>query len=101
CPVCQTKLHIGKLTCPECHAQFPMDEPLNAFAYLSTSQANFLEIFLKNRGNLKAVGEEMNCSYPTVSKYLTDILIALGYASENTIKKEEESMDIQQIKKSP
>lgn len=101
CPVCQTKLHIGKLTCPECHAQFPMDEPLNAFTYLSTSQANFLEIFLKNRGNLKAVGEEMNCSYPTVSKYLTDILIALGYASENTIKKEEESMDIQQIKKSP
>ena len=74
CPVCQTRLHIGKLACPHCHAQFPMDEPLNAFAYLSTSQAEFLEIFLKNRGNLKAVGEEINCSYPTVSKHLTDIL---------------------------
>lgn len=82
CPICKSKLNIARLSCPECRAEFPLNEPMNPFAYLNSSQIEFMEAFMKNRGSIKAVCEYLNCSYPTARKKLDDLLISLGYAEK-------------------
>ena len=42
-----------------------------------------MEIFIKNRVNIKAVEKEMSISYPTVKKMLDDLIINLGYNPED------------------
>jgi hypothetical protein len=55
---------------------------LSKFNYLNIDTQYFIEIFLKNRGNIKAVEKELNISYPTVKKLLDDAIEKLGYAVE-------------------
>ena len=38
-----------------------------------------MEIFLKNRGNIKDVEKDLNISYPTVRRLLDEVIISLGY----------------------
>lgn len=52
---------------------------LSKFNYLKEEQRYFIEIFIKNRGNIKQVEKEMNISYPTVKKMLDDVILGLGY----------------------
>lgn len=87
CPVCENKLHISRLACPNCKAEYPTEKNLSVFESLSPQQKEFLEVFLKSRGNIKMVGEQLQISYPTVTKRLDDLLISLGLAEneeENT-----------------
>ncbi len=98
CPVCKSKLNIAKLSCPECKAEFPMNEPMHNFAYLNSSQMEFLEIYLKSRGSMKAISEQMNCSYPTAKKKLDELLCALGYAEEGE-KVQEVEVNMDSIRK--
>ena len=79
CPVCQSKLQVCKISCPNCHAEFPVNEPLSPFDLLNKEQTDFLLTFLKYRGNLKSVEQELNLSYPTVKKRFDDILRTMGY----------------------
>ncbi len=92
CPVCNSKLNICKLACPECKAEYPINEEMNPFAYLTEQQSDFLKLYLQSRGNLKAVGERLNSSYPTVKRKLEELLMALGYADEQAEKEEGEDM---------
>lgn len=82
CPVCHSPLHLNRLACPECKAEYPVDAELSPYDYLNDAQAEFLRLFLQNRGSLKAVGEQCGQSYPTVKKRLDDLLAALGYLEE-------------------
>jgi hypothetical protein len=50
------------------------------YSRLDADQANFLEIFLRCRGNLTAVERELNMSYPTVRARLDQMLAALELA---------------------
>ncbi len=88
CPVCSSKLNIGKLACPDCKAEYPINASMNPFAYLTEQQADFLKLYLQSRGSLKAVGERTNSSYPTVKRRLEELLAALGYAEEEEITEE-------------
>lgn len=82
CPVCENKLHISRLSCSNCKAEYPTEKNISVFEFLSSQQKEFLEAFLKSRGNIKMVGEQLQISYPTVTKRLDDLLISLGL-SEN------------------
>lgn len=86
CPVCNNRLRIKKLACPECLAEFPCDRELSPYDYLNDEQKEFLKTFLSCRGNLKELQEEMNISYPFAKKKLESVLLALG------LKKEEENL---------
>ena len=94
CPLCETKLHINRLSCPQCHSEYPMDEELSAFDYLSDEQKKFLIVFLKTKGNIKAVEAELGISYPTVNKKYEDLMIALGLKEIQQIEEEEIDMSI-------
>ena len=71
CPVCSHDLHITHLSC---------EFSFSKFNYLNAETLYFIEVFVKNRGNIKAVEKEMNISYPTVKKYLDEAISSLGYS---------------------
>lgn len=79
CPVCGEELHITRLSCNNCHTVIEGSFSACRFCKLSNEQKNFLEVFVKNRGNIKEIEKEMGISYPTVRNKLEDLIEALGY----------------------
>jgi len=83
CPVCAGPLHVTELSCGACQTRVQSAFETCRFCRLSPEHLQFLEVFLRNRGNLSRVGEEMDISYPTVDKRLDAALTALGLIEAN------------------
>jgi hypothetical protein len=80
CPVCNGKVYISEISCQECDTRVHGSFEATRFSRLSEDHLEFIELFLKSRGNLSSVAEELEISFPTVSKRLDTALIALGLA---------------------
>ena len=78
CPVCQQNLKIATLQCPDCGLELRNSFEMSVFDKLRDEQYNFLMIFLKNRGNLRNLQNELKISYPLAKKRLDDLLTVLG-----------------------
>lgn len=94
CPVCSSKLKVAELDCKRCGTSIRGDFDLCKFCYLTKEQKYFIEIFIKNRGNIKEIEKELGVSYPTVRRNLDNAIEALGYnpspdSSEDTLNKKE------------
>ncbi len=79
CPVCHHELTVESLVCENCNTRIEGSFTLSKFNYLDTEKLYFIEVFVKNRGNIKAVEKEMDLSYPTIKKMLDDVIVGLGY----------------------
>lgn len=79
CPVCSSKLTVTKLKCKKCDTVIENDFELSKLSYLTMEQLNFVEVFIKCRGNIKDVEKELGISYPTVRGKLEDLIASLGY----------------------
>lgn len=79
CPICSAKLKIVKLKCNKCGTVIENDFEFSKFEYLEEEQLNFIEVFLKCRGNIKDVEKELGVSYPTVRAKLDEVVSSLGY----------------------
>lgn len=77
CPSCGAELKVSVLHCPNCEMELYNDFQLNSFDLLTAEQTDFLISFLKQRGNMSCVQEELGISYPTAKKKLDDLLTAL------------------------
>lgn len=84
CPVCSEDLSVSKLSCHNCHTQIEGDFDLCKFCRLTEEQKNFVEIFIKSRGNIKEIEKEMGISYPTVRGKLENVIEAMGYKKRDT-----------------
>lgn len=84
CPVCSGELHVTKLSCSTCHTHIEGNFHLSKFNYLEKEQLYFIELFIKNKGNIKAIEKELNISYPTVKKILDETIMSLGYEVNDT-----------------
>ena len=84
CPVCGEELKVTRLSCNHCYTNIEGDFSLCKFCKLSDEQKNFVEVFIKNRGNIKEIEKELGISYPTVRNKLEDVILALGYSSKYT-----------------
>ena len=78
CPVCSGAVYITEISCIECDTRVKGSFEATRFSRLSPDHLEFVELFLRNRGNLSSVAEEMEISFPTVSKRLDGALVALG-----------------------
>ena len=92
CPVCHNELKITRLNCPQCLTEISGDFKLSKLARLSKEQLQFVEIFLKNRGNIKDCEKDLGVSYPTVKRLLSEVLETLGFRAQH----EEESLQMSQ-----
>ncbi|WP_029420909.1 DUF2089 domain-containing protein [Alicyclobacillus macrosporangiidus] len=79
CPACQTAMQVTELTCPQCDTKVQGTFTAPALFQLSPEQAQFVEVFLRCRGNFKEVERELKISYPTVRARLDQVIQALGY----------------------
>ena len=66
---------------------------LSKFDYLTKEQQYFIEVFIKNQGNIKQIEKELGISYPTVKKSLEEVTQALGYKVEDS-KDDEKRLEI-------
>ncbi len=89
CPVCGEGLDVARLTCPSCETSIEGRFETCKFCQLTNEQKDFVEIFIKSRGNIKEVERELGISYPTVRGRLDAVIQALGYPVER--EKEDES----------
>ena len=94
CPICEAKLHISRLSCTQCKAEYPIDKEFSPCEYLSAEQKSFLITFLKCGGNIKSMEAALNVSYPTVKKRYEELLIALGLKEKHIAEKENIDMSI-------
>lgn len=82
CPYCQGDFTIMEVHCQECQTQIRGNFRLNRFHMMSPEDLLFIEMFLKNEGNIKLMEKDLGVSYPTVKGRLKNIITALGYRSE-------------------
>ena len=97
CPSCQTDLEIAVLQCPNCGLELKNRFELSPFDRLSKDNANFLISFLRNRGNMKKLQEELKLSYPAAKKKLDELLAALDIRSNEATQEEPEEIDVSRI----
>ncbi len=79
CPVCGDEMVVTKLQCRGCGSELSGFFGLERIYQLGPEQRHFLELFIKNRGNVMKVGEELGISYPTARNRLSEVIEALGY----------------------
>ena len=68
CPGCAGMLHISTLRCQDCGMELKQDFAFTQFDKLTDAEYSFLMTFLRQRGNLKNVQNELDISYPTAKK---------------------------------
>lgn len=84
CPVCNHYLEVSKLHCNHCKTSIEGSFHLCKFCQLPADYKDFIEVFIKNRGNIKEIEKELGISYPTVRGKLENVIAALGPPSGPT-----------------
>lgn len=82
CPVCSSQMVISRLSCTHCQTKLEGEFVSCKFCRLPSEQLEFIEVFIKCRGNIKDVEKELGISYPTVRNRLEGVIQALGYKAE-------------------
>ena len=82
CPVCSEALRVTRLECDSCGTRVEGTFALGRFHSLTPEQLQFLETFVRVRGNIKDVERELGISYPTVRSRLDAVIRALGFPSQ-------------------
>lgn len=80
CPVCGGELHVTRLSCGDCQVTIEGEFTLGWLGRLSREQLEFVELMVKNRGNINGVAGELRIAYNTARSRLDDIVAALGYS---------------------
>ena len=90
CPICSEQLKVVRLECDSCGTRMEGSFSLGRFHALSTDQLEFLETFIRARGNFKDIERELGISYPTVRSRLDAMIRALGFPSQAEPDRESE-----------
>jgi hypothetical protein len=89
-------MRVRRLECDECGVAVEGNFDAGPLARLNSEQLAFVEAFLRSRGKIKDVEEELGISYPTVVSRLNEVLVAMGFQSdgdESLARKRERILD--------
>jgi hypothetical protein len=78
CPICKHEVVITNISCSHCNTKLEGEFSVSRFSRLNEEQVQFLEAFIKSRGNLKDMEKEVGLSYPTIRNRLEEIIQSLG-----------------------
>ncbi|HUG06474.1 MAG: DUF2089 domain-containing protein [Chloroflexota bacterium] len=90
CPICSAQLKVVRLECDGCGTRLEGSFSLGRFHALTPDQLDFLETFIRARGNFKDIERELGISYPTVRSRLDAMIRALGFPSQAEPDRENE-----------
>ncbi len=79
CPVCGKELVVTHLECRSCGTDIGGQFTIGRLSLFTADEIQFVETFIKNRGNAYKVGEELAMPYSAVRSRLTEIIRAMGY----------------------
>lgn len=79
CPTCQSALAVTELSCTVCDTVISGQYAPCRFCKLSAEDLAFLEVFVKNRGNVKEMERELGISYWSIRSRLDEVVEALGF----------------------
>lgn len=83
CPVCGDRLEVVELKCSGCGSRLSGRFGFPRLLSLDPEQLEFIQIFLKCRGNIREVERELGVSYPTVRNRLEEVIRALGFQAKS------------------
>ncbi|MCP5094144.1 MAG: DUF2089 domain-containing protein [Chloroflexi bacterium] len=79
CPACDGDLIITQQSCIECNTSIVGQFKPNIFSKLSPESLAFVELFVKNKGNVKEMEREVGESYWTIRNRINDVIAELGF----------------------
>jgi hypothetical protein len=77
CPVCAGALSVSKLSCHSCGIRISGDFASCAFCATQPAHQEFLEIFVRHRGDLVAVSDALDISLPAARERLDAAIAGL------------------------
>lgn len=95
CPSCASPLVVTQLTCTSCGTGVVGKFELSPFFRLSNESLKFLEVFVRNRGNVKEMERETGESYWTIRRRLDEVITEMG--NEEEPKPDDKSASRQEI----
>jgi hypothetical protein len=101
CPLCKTTLKVRVLQCPSCQTKIEgtFDPPQSKIFTLSARDVDFIELFVRVRGNIKEMEKALGLSYPTVRSMLDGVIERLGYPVQESMDKKRRMDIIEQLEK--
>jgi hypothetical protein len=81
CPSCSSPLRVTQLTCTVCGTGVVGSFELSPFLRLSPDRLRFLEVFVRNRGNVKEMARETGESYWAIRRQLDEVIEEMGFES--------------------
>jgi len=78
CPSCSSPLVVTQLTCTSCGTGVVGKFELSPFFRLSPESLKFLEVFVRNRGNVKEMERDTGESYWTIRRRLDEVITEMG-----------------------
>ena len=79
CPSCSSPLKVTQLTCISCGTGVVGSFELSPFVRLSHKSLDFLEVFVRNRGNVKEMERETGESYWVIRRKLDEVITEMGF----------------------
>ena len=83
CPACAGELIVTQQTCVDCGTSVVGEFKPTIFARLSPENLAFLEVFIKNKGNVKEMERELGESYWAIRNRINEIIEQLGLEKKN------------------
>ena len=82
-PVSGNELIVTRLECPQSGIVIEGQFSLGWIGRLSREQLDFVELLVKNRGNIQKLAADLDMAYNTARSRLDEIVTALGGTPEN------------------
>src|SRR5713226_841524 len=82
-PVSGNELIVTRLECPQSGIVIEGQFGLGWIGRLTREQMDFVELLVKNRGNIQKLAADLDIAYNTARSRLDEIVTALGGAPEN------------------
>ena len=79
CPSCASPLAVTQLTCTSCGTGVVGKFELSPFFRLKPESLKFLEVFVRNRGNVKEMERENGESYWAIRRQLDEVITEMGF----------------------
>ncbi len=82
CPACGGEVEITRISCTNCDTEVTGRFTPCRFCRLPPETAQFLELFVKNRGNVKEMERELGISYWTIRSRINELIKDLGFETD-------------------